>query len=192
MQSFGDMAKALNRSPVHLSGLQKRFQLPSFEGAAYSPAYLAFLRGIVHLRTFDISEESLRDLWQLEKKLLQLLHVDSTGSRTWFLDSCGATTHPTRRLLLSNHDLGIPLTGTEVQTGLNFSNSLPELFPGKEMGEDALRVLRECLKIRARILVDIAAELPHVRAAVKWASTVRPPARRGLIVSSQNTTFTLR
>jgi len=41
-------------------------------------------------------------------------------------------------------------------------------------------------------LAAILAELPHVRAAVKWASTVRPPARRGLIVSSQNTTLTLR
>jgi|ERR1039458_417850 hypothetical protein len=170
MQTFGDIAKALNRSPVYVTGLQKRFELPLFEGAAYSPAYVAFLRGIVDLRTFDISEETLHDLWHLEKKLLQLIHVDSTGSRTWFLDSCGATTHPQRRLLLTNHDLGVPLTGSEVQTGLNFANSLPELFAGKEMGEDTLRVLRESLKIRARIRADIAAELPHVRAAVKWAA----------------------
>lgn len=38
------------------------------------------------------------------------------------------------------------------------------------MGEDALRVLRECLKIRVRILADISTELPHVRDAVKWAA----------------------
>jgi hypothetical protein len=67
MQSFADLAKALNRSPVYLSGLQKRFELPTFAGAAYSPAYLAFLRGLIALRTFDFSEETLRDLWQLEK-----------------------------------------------------------------------------------------------------------------------------
>jgi hypothetical protein len=30
------MAKALKCSPVYLSGLQKRFELPVFEGAAYS------------------------------------------------------------------------------------------------------------------------------------------------------------
>lgn len=170
MQTFAAAATTLNRSAVYLSGLQKRFELPALEGVAYSPAYLAFLRGVINLRTFDISEETLRDLWKLEKKLLQLLHVDSAGSPTWFLDSCGATTHPERRLLLTNHDLGIPLTGSEVQTGLNFANSLPELFPGKDMGEDALRVLRECLKLRARILTDIAAELPHVRATTKWAA----------------------
>ena len=170
MQSFADMAKALNRSTVYLSGLQKRFELPSFEGTVYSPAYLAFLRNIVNLRTFDISEETLRDLWHLEKKLLQLLHVYSAGSRTWFLDSCGVTNNSSHRLLLTNYDLGVPLTGDAVQVGLNFSSSPPELFAGKEMGEDAMRVLRECLKIRAGILADIATELPHVHSAAHWAT----------------------
>lgn len=177
MHTFADIAKALNRSPVYVSGLQKRFDLPGFEGAAYSPAYLSFLRTVVHLRTFDIPEETLRDLWHLEKKLLQLLHVDSAGSPTWFLDSCGATTHPERRLLLTNHDLGAPLTGSAMQTALNFSDSPPELFVGKEMGEDAMRVLREILKLRARILSAMAIELPHVRAAVKWAT---PQAKQPL------------
>ena len=36
MHTLGDMAKALNRAPVYLAGLQKRFELPVFEGAAYS------------------------------------------------------------------------------------------------------------------------------------------------------------
>lgn len=174
MRTFGDLAKALNRSPVYLAGLQKRFDLPGFEGAAYSDAYLAFLRGITVLRTFNISEETLHDLWLLEKKILQLLHVDSAGSRTWFLDSCGVSKHSDRRLLLTNYDLGVPIAASEIQTGLNFASSLPELFPGREMGEDALRVLDECLKIRAKILNDTATELPHVRAAIHW---VKPFAR---------------
>jgi hypothetical protein len=188
MYNFGDMAKVLNRSPVYLSGLQKRFELPVFEDATYSSAYVAFLRGVIALRTFDISEETLRDLWLLEKKLLQLLHVDSTGSRTWFLDSCGATTNSECRLLLTNHDLDIPLTGSEVQTGLNFADSLPELFAGKEMGEDVLRVLRECLKIRARILAEIATELPQVRASVKWAMPLAKQAAKKMAASRLRTT----
>jgi hypothetical protein len=173
VHSLGDMAKALNRSAVVLHGLQTRFELPAFEGAGYSTAYLAFLRTVIALRTLNIAEDTLRNLWRLEKKLLQLLHVDSTGSPTWFLDSCGSTSHPDRRLLLTNHDLGIPLTTSEVQTGLNFSNKLPELFPGGDMGEDALRVLRDCLKHRDRIHTDIAAELPHLRATLKWAASLR-------------------
>jgi hypothetical protein len=120
MHTFADITKELNRSPVYVTGLQKRFDLPGFEGATYSPAYLAFLRTIVNLRTIDIAEETLRDLWHLEKKLLQLLHVDSTGSRTWFLDECGRTTHPNRRLLLTNYDIGMSLDARGVQPGLNF------------------------------------------------------------------------
>jgi hypothetical protein len=178
MHSLGTMSKSLNRAVLYVSGLQARFELPVMEGAAYSNGYLECLRALVTLRTLNISEESLRDLWYLEKKLLQLLHVDSTGSPTWFLDSCGATTHPERRLLLTNHDLGVPLTGSQVQTGLNFSDSLPELFAGQDMGEDALRVLREILKLRARILALVAAELPRLRAVVKWATPMAKHAAR--------------
>jgi hypothetical protein len=95
-KTLSDMAASLHRSPLYVSSLQKRFGLPVFSGAAYSPAYVAFLRGLVALRTFDVAEDTLRELWLLEKKLLQLLHVDTTGSPTWFLDSCGQTTESTR------------------------------------------------------------------------------------------------
>lgn len=164
------MAAKLNRPTVYLSGLQRRFELPVFEGATYSAAYLEFFRTVVYVRAFDVSEESLRDLWFQEKKLLTLLHVDSAGSPTWFLDACGRTTHRERRLLLSNFDLGISLAAREVQTGLDFSDKLPELFEGKAMGEDALRVLDECLKLEKNILAKIRQELPQLRMAAKWAA----------------------
>jgi len=170
MRTLNEMATALNRSTVYLSGLQKRFELPAFVGATYPDTYLEFFRTVIYLRTFGVSEETLRNLWVLEKKLLTLLHVDSTGSRTWFLDGCGRAMHRYRRLMLSNFDLGIPLDAREVQTGLDFSDRLPELFEGKAMGEDALRVLDECLKLEKTILKDVRAELPHVREAVKWAA----------------------
>jgi hypothetical protein len=178
LHSFGDMAKALNRSPVYLSGLQKRFELPTFEGAAYSNAYVTFLRNVIALRTFNISEETLLDLWQLEKKLLQLLHVDSTGSPTWFLDSCGAITRRDRRLLLSNYDLGIALDAQALQPGLNFAETPAELFAGTEMGEDALRVLNAYLPEHHRIRAALADELPHVRTATHWITTITKPHRR--------------
>ena len=101
MHTFADLARALNRSPVWLRGLQTRFVLPMLEGAAYPDSYLAFLRTIVFLRTFGVSENALLKLWHLETKLLTLLHVDSTGSPTWFLDACGQKTHRRRRLLLT-------------------------------------------------------------------------------------------
>ena len=170
LHTLADLARALHRSAVYLHGIQARFELPAFDGDGYSTAYLELLRTLVYLRTLAVSEETLRDLWQIEKKLLQLLHADSTGSPTWFLDSCGATTHPERRLLLTNHDLGVPLTGSAVQTGLNFTEALPELFAGRDMGEDVLRVLNDYLKLHSRILDAIQSELPLLRATTRWAT----------------------
>jgi len=164
------MAGVLNRSTVYLSGLQARFELPPVAGATYPDAYLEFFRTVIYIRSFGVSEEALHDLWSMEKKLLRLLHVDSTGSQTWFLDACGRTTHRERRLLLSNFDLGIPLDAREIQAGLDFSDRLPELFEDKAMVEDALRVLDDCLKFRKNILTEVYAELPHVRHAVTWAA----------------------
>ncbi|MEY4006855.1 MAG: hypothetical protein RLZZ221_2951 [Verrucomicrobiota bacterium] len=172
MHSLGDMAKSLNRFPVQLSTLQKQFALPSMVDAGYSDAYLTFLRTVISLRTLNISDDVILNLWHLEKKLLQLLHADSTGSPTWFLDECGRTTHANRRLLLTNYDIGMALDSQGIQPGLNFDQKPRELFAGTEMGEDALRVLREILKLRERIHSAIAAELPHLRTAVKWAASL--------------------
>lgn len=173
MHSLGDLAKALNRPMVYFTGLQARFELPVLLAAGYSEAYLAFLKGIVHLRTLNVSEEALRDLWRLEKKLLQLLHLDSTGSPTWFLDSCGQSTQMKRRLLLTNHDLGVEIHTRMLQPGLNFTAGLPELFAGAEMGEDALRVLGEYLKLHERIRMEANTELPSLRATLAWAKRLK-------------------
>ena len=173
MHALGDISKILNRSPLFCSGLQARFDLPVFEGAGYSDAYVSFLRTVVYLRALSISEEALRDLWHIEKKLLQLLHVDSTGSPTWFLDACGQTTHRRRRLRLTNYDLGVKLPSRVIQLGLNFAADLPELFASKEMGEDALRVLGEYLKLHARIRAAARTEVPIVRAAIRWSGRLK-------------------
>jgi len=169
MHTLAEIAKALNRPVVYLSGLQSRFELPVLEGGGYSDAYQTFLQTVVHLRTLGIAEDRLRELWDIEKKLLQLLHADTTGSQTWFLDSCGATTNPKQRLLLTNHDVGVVVHGTGLQLGLNFADTTPELFAGKEMGEDVLRVLQDYRKLYGRICADIKTEIPHVREAVAWA-----------------------
>lgn len=169
MHTFADLAKSLNRSTVYLSGIQSRFELPTFDGAGYSGPYQTFLQTVVYMRALGIAEDRLRELWDIEKKLLQLLHADSTGSPTWFLDACGMKAHSKRRLLLTNHDVGVMVHGAGLQLGLNFADATPELFSGREMGEDALRVLYEYRKLYGRICADIKAELPHVRDAVALA-----------------------
>jgi hypothetical protein len=172
MTSLTALAQALNRSTVYLSGLQSRFDIPVLEGSNYSNAYESFFQTLVHLRILSISEETLRELWHIEKKLLQLLHVDPTESPTWFLDACGTTTYPKRRLLLTNYDVGVEIHGEGLQLGLNFTHISPELFAGAEMGEDALRVLKDYRKLHSRISADVRAETNNLRAAVAWAKRI--------------------
>ena len=167
--TLGEIAKRLNRPALYVHGLQERFELPVLEGDAYAPAYLACLRRIVLLRVLGVSEDRLRELWHLEKKLLQLLHVDSSGSPTWFLDACGQSAHASRRLLLTNYDLGREVSGGALQLGLNFSAQVRELFASAAMGEDARRILNQCLEIQACIRSDIAREQPNARAAARLA-----------------------
>jgi hypothetical protein len=169
-RTLADLAKALNRPVIVLTALQHRFELPTMAGPGYSDAYLAFLRTLISLRSLAISEARILDLWRLEKKLLQLIHVDSTGSKTWFLDSCGLTDHLNRRLLLSNYDIGIAIPAHALQLGLDFAQRPPELFAGAEMGEDALRVLNQIIPLQTSIRADIAAELPNLRLTAKWAA----------------------
>ncbi|MCX6997173.1 MAG: hypothetical protein NTV49_08815 [Kiritimatiellaeota bacterium] len=170
--TLGEMAKALNRSVLYMGGLQKRFELPALRGAAYSKAYLAFLQAVIALRTLGIAEDTLLRIWKIERALLRLLHADSTGSPTWFLDACGATTHRKRRLLLSNYDLGVDVPAHAVQLGLDFAEQRKELFAGKEMGEDALRLLNTYQDFYGRIRTGLQGELPRVLAAVKWVASL--------------------
>jgi len=184
--TLAEITKALHRPAVVISGIQGRFELPAADGAGYTDPYVSFLRTVVFLRALGIAEDRLLRLWHLEKKLLQLLHVDSAGSQTWFLDSCGAITRRDRRLLLTNYDIGIAVPAHALQLGLNFAAAPPELFAGKEMGEDALRVLNDIIPLQAAILADVAAELPHLRETLRWAasrgtlsrSSPAPPANK--------------
>ncbi len=170
MHDLAEMARRLHRPAVYLRSLQTRFELPVLDGAGYSDAYLAFLRTLIHLRILGISEDRLRDAWRLERKLLQLLHADSSGSPTWFLDACGQTSHPERRLLLSNYDMGLDLGIGAVQAELDFAVRPPELFQGRDMGEDAIRLFSECVWLQRKILDDVHLETPVVRSALTWAN----------------------
>ncbi len=166
--TFAEVCSRLNRSPVYVRGLQRRFALPILEGAAYSASYVAFLEGIIHLRVLGIQEDTLTHIWNLERKLMQLLHADSTGSATWFLDACGSAGKRDHRLLLSNFDIGTFLPSGAVQLGLNFSDTDKlELFTKAEMGEDAILVVRQYLPLHQQILRDVRLEVPVIRAAIR-------------------------
>jgi hypothetical protein len=166
MKSMKLMAERLGRPVVWVAGVQKRFGLPVLE--SYPEGYESFLRKILHLRVLGVSEETLREFWAVERKLIEVLHLDPQSSPTWMVDACTFGAHPDRRLLLSNIDLGFPLPATELQIGLNFATSSPELFAGKEMGEDALRLISDYRTCLTAIRSSVAAESRILRNALKW------------------------
>ena len=166
MKRIKEIAERLGRPAIWILGIQKRFGLPVLE--SYSEGYEAFLRKILYLRVLGVSEESLREFWGVERKLIEVLHLDSQSSPTWMVDACSVAGDSDRRLLLSNIDLGFLLPATDLQIGLNFATSTPELFVGKEMGEDALKVLQDYRTRLTAIRASVGSELAVLRGAIKW------------------------
>jgi hypothetical protein len=175
------MAERLGRPGVWVAGVQKRFGLPVLEN--YPEGYESFLRKILHLRVLGVSEETLREFWAAERKLIEVLHLDPQSSPTWMVDACAFGSDPDRRLLLSNIDLGCPLLATEVQIGLNFAATSPELFAGREMGEDALRLISDYRTRLATIGATVGSELSVLKGAIRWG--------RGLFYLEHCTFFSL-
>lgn len=173
MYSINDIARMHNRPVFYLRGLQERFDLLIVEGSGYSKAYVAFFKTLLHLRLLGISEESLLKLWNLEKKLLQLLHVDAVGSPTWYLDQCGRKNRRRRRLLLTNFDMGVNLNSAKLQLGINFRSRPAELFKGTEMGEDVINVLERYMDVYRRICADAVTESRQLASAAGWGRTLR-------------------
>jgi hypothetical protein len=166
MKRMKQIAERLRRPAIWITGIQKRFGLPVLE--SYSEEYEAFLRKILHLRVLGVSEESLREFWAVERKLIEVLHLDPQSSPTWMVDACAVAADPDRRLLLSNIDLGFILPATELQIGLNFATSSQELFAGKDMGEDALNLLQDYRVRLAAIRLAVGSDLAVLRGAIKW------------------------
>jgi hypothetical protein len=63
-----------------------------------------------------------------------------------------------------------------VQIGLNFATSTPELFAGKEMGEDALRLISDYRTRLTVIRLSVVSELMVLKGAIKWARGIVPSA----------------
>ena len=116
-----------------------------------------------------VREQSLCAFWPIERKLIEVLHLDPQSSPTWMVDACARPSYLNRRLLLSNIDLGFILPATELQIGLDFSISSQDLFAGKDMGEDALKLLQDYRTRLTSIRASVASELPVLKGAILWA-----------------------
>lgn len=168
MYSLSEIAENLGRDRVTLLGWLKRFDLPHFKKGEYPESYLSFFRTIVYLRLGQITESQIRKLWKLELKLMAVLHGDCLGSPTWMIDGHSQSRHRKRRLFLSHYDVGAELRSSSVQPGLDFSESERELFTKQEMGEDALRLLNDYVKLLAPIRQTLGEQASLLAAAGRW------------------------
>ena len=165
------LSEMLGRPGLWISRMRKRFGLPVLE--EYPECYVAFLRKIRDLRNLGVSEEKLGDLFDLERKLIEILHLDLGGGELSMIEGCSAEVDPEHRLLLSNADLGVPLMARDLQAGLDFSAGRPkELFKGKEMGEDCLRLLGEYRILLQKVREIVGREVDVLKDSFKWAKTI--------------------
>ncbi len=164
------LSESLGRPALWISRMRKRFGLPVLE--EYPECYVAFFRKIRDLRNLGVSEEKLGDLWDLERKLIAILHLDLGGGELSLIEGCTAEADPDRRLLLSNAELGVPLMARDVQAGLDFQSRPQELFEGKEMGEDALRMLGEYRILLLEVREMVGREVDVLKDSFKWAKTI--------------------
>ena len=149
--------------------MRKHFGLPVLED--YPECYETFLRKIRDLRNLGVSEEKLVSLWNLERKLIDILHLDLGDGNLSHIQGCSVEADPERRLLLSNADLGVPLMARDLQTGLDFQALPKELFEGKEMGDDVLRILREYSDLLDETLKTVSRESKVLKNSLRWAKS---------------------
>lgn len=168
--TLADLSDHLGRTVLWIRRMRKRFGLPMLE--QYPECYEIFLRKVRDLRNLGVSEEKLELLWNLERKIIEVLHLDLGGGDLSLIEGCSVEIDPNRRLLLSNADLGVPLMARDIQAGLDFQLHPPELFVDKEMRADALRMLGEYRKMLQHVREIIAVERKILTVGLKWQKSV--------------------
>ncbi len=163
---LGDMASAVGRSVPAVMLLQRKYGLTVCE--AYTDGYVALMKKIMYLSILSVSVGDIKALLKSERRLLELLKVDSVqDSPVWFESLCTMRSGPTR-LLLTGYNIGHAVFGDAVQTGLDFKERAKELFEDQEMGADALLGLSKYAEIVARIQRRLTDECALVQDAAKW------------------------
>ena len=159
-----ELAEASGKTVPFVMNLQQKFALPSCK--EYSAGYAALVKKLVFLDACSVPAKDSLALLTAEKRLLELLKVDSLDPvPEWFENLCTMKSGP-NRLLLSGYDLE---RTSSVQPGLDFAEREKELFGHQEMGADAIRALKLCREATAAVRSRLRQELPLLSAALKWS-----------------------
>lgn len=168
--TLSELAIALGKSVPYVRHLQTQIKaaVPR-RPESYPEAYVHFLRRVVALRMFHVPAEDIAELFQWERKILEFLHFDALGDAPfWYLAPGDGDARTERHLLLTGQDLGFPVTSGAIQCNLDFRARNPELFGGREMGEDVRRVIDLYLRLLRKIDARVKAERPVLLDALAW------------------------
>ena len=164
--NLSQLSERLGRPALWIARMRKRFGLPVLE--EYPKYYEAFLRKVRDLLYLGVSEEKIGELWDIERKLIAILLLDLGVAELSLIEGCSVEADLEHRLLLSNADLGVPLMARDVQPGLDFQKRPSELFEGKEMGEDALRLLGKYRHLLLEVREIVARENRVLKSSLQW------------------------
>ncbi len=166
---LSELAKQVGKSGPYVMTLQKKYGLPACKD--YPASYAVLVKKLIYLSICSVPDKDIKLLLSKEKKLLELLKVDSLhDGELWFESMYAMKSGPTR-LLLSGHDPGHPVDRKVIQTGLDLSEREKELFQSSEMGASALRELQRYSDVLKKIMGRIQQELPIIASALTWIKT---------------------
>jgi hypothetical protein len=168
----GKLAAEIGCRRDELRGVLRHLEIEAkaFHQEAVFPCLLPCVRQVIYLRIAGIALSTIVKLWETEQKLIELLHGDSLGSETWMIDSWAEKGKRRQRLMLSHYALGADLASVAMQPSLNFAgDDGRELFAGKEMGEDVMRVLQTYLARRQKLIRKLRQAQPLLQKTAQWA-----------------------
>jgi hypothetical protein len=167
---LGDMASAVGRSVPAVMTLQRKYGLTVRK--AYTEGYVVLIKKIMYLSILSVSVGDIKALLKRERRLLELLKVDSLqSSPVWFESLCTMRSGRTR-LFLTGYNIEHAVFGDTVQTGLDFKERAIELFEDREMGADALLGLSKYAEVVVRVQRRVTDECALVQEAAKWGRRV--------------------
>ena len=135
------------------------------------PRYVGFLEQILFLKTSGISLPRLARQLEREKKLIDL--IEGPQASSVLTEGWGQKGKDNHRLLLSRYDLGADLETESIQGRLDFTMKEVELFDGRAMGEDALKLLKKCVQDRILVIEFLRKTGPMLERTAKWAKRYR-------------------
>ena len=164
------VAEAVGKSVPYVMNLQQKYGLAVCK--VYSEGHAVLIKKLIYLSICSVPIKDIKTLLKRERRLLELLRVDSQQETPDWFESLCTMKSGARRLLLTGYDIGYALSGEVVQPGLDFSSRGKELFGESEMGSSALVGLKLYVKILEEVRKKVACELPVVDQSLRWAKRV--------------------